>query len=100
MAIEYTWSIANLERNAEDGGVTVVHWRCEGTDGTNTGSAYGTVSCTPDASADGFIAFDSLTEADVLGWVHADVDKAATEEAIASKIDAQANPVSVAGLPW
>ena len=100
MAITYTWSIANLERNTSDGGVTVVHWRCEGTDGTNTGSAYGTVGCTPDASAADFIAFDSLTEADVLGWVHADVDKDATEEAIASKIDAQANPVSVVGLPW
>lgn len=100
MAITYTWSIANLERNVDDGGVTVAHWRCEGTDGTNTASSYGTTSHTPDPSAAGFIAFDNLTEADVLGWVHAEVDKAATEEAIASQIDAQANPVSVAGLPW
>lgn len=100
MAITYTWAVANMERNTADGGVTVVHWRCDGVDGETKVGAYGTTSHTPDASAPDFKAFESLTEADVLGWVHADVDKAATEEAIASQIDAQANPVSVSGLPW
>ena len=73
-----TWTIANLERNVADGGVTVAHWRVtetetvgEGDDAvTYSASSYGTVGFTPDASADGFIAFDSLTEANVLGWVH------------------------------
>ena len=28
-----TWTIANLERNLSDGGVTVAHWRVEEVDG-------------------------------------------------------------------
>jgi hypothetical protein len=41
-----------------------------------------------------------LTEATVLGWVHASVDKEDTEAAIADKIDAMANPTKAAGTPW
>ena len=100
MAITYTWTIANLERNTADDGVTIAHWRCEGTDGTHTASSYGTTSHEPDPSAAGFIAFADLTEADVLGWVHAAVGKDDIEQAIADKIDALANPVSSTGLPW
>ena len=57
MAVTYTWTIAELERNTADGGVTVAHWRCEGVDGEATASSYGTTSWTPDASASDFIAF-------------------------------------------
>jgi hypothetical protein len=42
MAIEYTWTIAQLERNTSDGGVTVVHWRVSAVDGDYTASSYGT----------------------------------------------------------
>jgi len=75
-----TWSIANLEHTLSDGGVTVAHWRCEdsetvgsGDDAvTYTSSMYGSCSFTPDADADDFIAYDSLTEADVIRWVQAE----------------------------
>ena len=100
MAITHTWTIANLERNTSDDGVTIAHWRCEGTDGTHTASSYGTTSHQPDPSAAGFIPFADLTEAHVLAWVHTQVDKDATEAAIADKIDAMANPTSETGLPW
>jgi hypothetical protein len=99
-----TWTIANLERNVADGGVTVAHWRVteEETVGedTFTASAYGTVGFTPDASADDFVAYDSLTEEVVMGWVHADVDKDATEAALTANIEGQKNPVSADGMPW
>ena len=103
-----TWTIANLERNLADGGVTVAHWRVteEETVGTgddavtHTASAYGTVGFTPDADDPSFVAYDSLTEADVLAWVHAEVDQAATEAALTAKIEAQKNPVSADGMPW
>ena len=29
MAATFTWTIANLERNTSDDGVTVAHWRCD-----------------------------------------------------------------------
>jgi len=101
MAITYTWTIANLERNTANGGVTVAHWRCTGDDGNgNTASSYGTTSHSPDPDAADFIAFDDLTEADVLGWVHGVVDQAATESSIEAKINEMANPTTSDGLPW
>jgi hypothetical protein len=100
MAITYTWTIAELERNTADGGVTVAHWRCEGVDGEATASSYGTTSWTPDASASDFIAFDSLTQDAVLAWVWNTVVRADIEQAIADKINAELNPTTTAGLPW
>lgn len=99
-----TWTISNLERNVEDGGVTVAHWRVteEETVGdvTYTASSYGTVGFTPDPDASDFVAYDSLTEATVLGWVQAEVDQDATEAALTANIEAQKNPVSADGMPW
>lgn len=95
-----TWTIANLERNLADGGVTVAHWRVTKVDGDYSASAYGTVGFTPDASAEGFVAYDSLTEASVLAWVHAELDQSATEAALTAKIEADKNPTSGDGMPW
>ena len=99
-----TWTIANLERNLSDGGVTVAHWRVTESetvgDETFTASSYGTVGFTPDADADDFVAYDDLTEADVLAWVHADVALSAIESALTANIEAQKNPVTGSGMPW
>jgi hypothetical protein len=102
------WSIAQLERNTSDGGVTVAHWRVSAEETVGTGddavtysaSAYSTCGFTPDATADGFVAFDSLTEADVLAWVWDSVDKDATEASLTAKIEADKNPVTTTGTPW
>lgn len=100
MAVTYTWTIAQLERNTADGGVTVAHWRCEGADGEATGSSYGTTSWTPDPSASDFIAFDSLTQDNVLAWVWNTVVRTDVEASIADKINAELNPTTTAGVPW
>ena len=97
----FNWTVAQLERELSDGGVIVAHWRCTASDGDFIASSYGTCGFTPDASAPDFVAYDSLTEATVLGWVGADgVDKDATEAALQANIDAQKNPVTSAGVPW
>ena len=97
----FTWTIANLERNTANGGITVAHWRCTGDDSNgNIASSYGTTSHSPDPDAADFVAFDDLTEADVLGWVHGVIDQAATESAIEAKINEMANPTTSDGLPW
>ena len=103
-----TWTIANLERNVADGGVTVAHWRVteEETVGTgddavtHTASAYGTVGFTPDPDADDFVAYDSLTEEVVMGWVWESVNQEDTEAALTANIEGQKNPVSADGMPW
>jgi hypothetical protein len=96
----HTWSIANLERNTSDNSVTIAHWRCESTDGTNTASAYGTTSHTGVPSDDDYIPYDDLTEANVLAWVHEQVVQADTEAANDAKIAELANPTSSSGMPW
>jgi hypothetical protein len=96
----FTWSIAQLERNTSDNGVVVAHWRCTGVDGDNSTDAYGTCSFTPDPTAADFIAFDALTQADVLGWVHADVSQEDTEAAIQSALNEMATPSIIEGVPW
>ena len=100
MAITYTWTIPTTKRNLSDGGVTVAHWRCSAVDGDYSASSYGTCGFTPDASAGGFISYDSLTEANVLGWVQGSVSKDDTEAALAAKIDADKTPTTGTGVPW
>jgi hypothetical protein len=99
-----TWTIGTLESNTADGGVIVAHWRAteEETVGENTYSAssYGTVGFTPDASAEGFIAYDSLDEATVLGWVQEQVDQDAIEASLTANIEEQKAPVTSTGTPW
>ena len=100
MAVTYTWTIPTVERNLSDGGVTVAHWRCSAVDGDYSASSYGTCGLEYDADADDFIAYDSLTEANVLGWVQAIVGQSDTEAALAAKIAADKAPTTGAGVPW
>lgn len=95
-----TWSIAQLDRNAANGGVTVAHWRVEAVDGERSASAYGSAGFTPDASALDFKPYDQLTQDGVLAWVWGSIDKAGVEASLAQQIEAQKNPVILNGLPW
>ena len=95
-----TWTIGTLERELADGGVTVEHWRCTEEDGDFSASSYGTVGFTPDPTASDYIAYDSLTEANVLGWVWESVGQDTVEAALTAKIEADKNPTSGSGVPW
>ena len=96
------WNISTLERNT-DNGVVVAHWRATDVDGDHSGSSYGTCGFTPDASADGYVAYDSLVEEDVIGWVKDSMGEEAVtgvEDSIAAQIaDSKAPAISV-GTPW
>ena len=94
------FSIAQLERNSADNGVTVAHWRCSKTVGDHTATSYGTCSFQPDASSDGFIAFDALTEEVVIDWVKASMDVEAMEASFDVQLAEMAAPVSLTGTPW
>jgi len=101
----FNWTISTLERELSDGGVIVAHWRCTASEtvgeDTFSASSYGTAGFTYDASSPDFVPYADLTESQVLGWVWADgVDKDATEEALAAKIEADKNPTSASGTPW
>jgi hypothetical protein len=95
------WSISLLEYNNDaDKGVVVAHWRVTEEDGDYTASSYGTASFEPDAAADGYVAYDSLTEETVIGWVKDSLDAAEIEASLTANIEAQKAPATLAGTPW
>jgi hypothetical protein len=100
MAITFNWTIPMTEYYKESGGIFVAHYRVSAVEGDFTASAYGTAGFTPDPESPDFRPFDQLTEADVLAWVWASVDKADTEANLATQIEAQKAPATVAGTPW
>ena len=98
-----TWTIAQLERNTDGNGVVVAHWRATDVDGDHSGSSYGTCGFTPDATAEGYVAYDALTEADVIAWVKASMGEEAVEaleSSIAAQIELSKAPVVSTGVPW
>lgn len=104
MAITKTWKIEQMDRNASDGLVTVVHWRVNATEtvGEHTyySSVYGALSLT---RGDTFIAYDSLTEANVIDWVKNTLGTeqvTAYENSLSDQIASQKNPVTLTGKPW
>ena len=107
MSNTYTWKIVQLGCTPKVGTdtdvVQTIHWRIEGTDGTHTGSVYGSVGITLDTSTT-FVPFASLTEADVISWAQAALGAeqvAAFEANIDAQIAAAANPPVVSpALPW
>jgi hypothetical protein len=108
----FTWVISTLERDLlpenMNGAVIVAHWRvtAEQTEGTGddavtyNATSYGTCGFTPDPTSSDYIAYDDLTEEDVIGWVQADVDKDAIEASLQANIDGQITPTTANGVPW
>jgi hypothetical protein len=92
-----TWTIAQLDRQTSDGLVTTAHWRANAVDGEHSAGAYGTVGF---ERGDTFIAYDSLTEAQVIAWVKEKLDVEAIEASLASQIESQKNPTTATGTPW
>lgn len=94
------WTINTLEyTNDDDKGVIVAHWDCTKADGDYNGRVYGACSFSPDPSSESYIAYESLTKEDVLGWIHEQVSKDETEAKVQAQIDAQANPTTMKGVP-
>jgi len=93
------FSISTLESNT-DGGVIVAHWRVAKTSGEYTATSYGTVSFTPDSSVDGYVAYDSLTEATVVQWVQDALDTDDIEAHLDADLAEQASPTVIVGKPF
>jgi hypothetical protein len=98
--ITYTWSIATCEHDVATGGITVAHWRCNATDGDFAASSYGTCGFDFAATSADFKPYADITEAEVLTWVYASIDRDATEAALATKIESDKAPTSASGTPW
>jgi len=99
-----SWIIERLLVKPTEGSLTDVvitaDWRCNGTDGTYSGTCYGSASFAPPSGS--FTPYPDLTEQQVLGWCFSNgVDQSAIEANVTAQIQNQINPpVVVLPLPW
>ena len=109
MAATFTWNIIQCDRVLSNGGITTAHWTCnaEETVGsgesavTHTAHTYGAQGLTPEAGESGYIEYVSVTEANVLAWIHAaDVNKDEVEANLQAQIDADKTTTTGTGVPW
>ena len=114
MAINTTWTVSNMTHVDADGGVILAYWSLvAASDGEGGESATegGKARFTYDASSSDFIAYDDLTEADVLGWIWeankegdetAAEYKARIEAERTAKVEAQIDrkATQATGEPW
>jgi len=92
-----TYTIAQLDRQTSDGLVTTAHYTVNAVDGEHSAGSYGTVGF---ERGESFIAYDSLTEAQVIAWVKDKLDVEAIEASLAAQIALQKAPVTATGVPW
>jgi len=108
MAISYEWDVNTVDVHPTDEGhsnvIYNVHWRLNATDtqvnaegNPYTASVYGTQNLdTSDLS--GFIDFDSVTSAEVQGWVETamgEEEVQSLKDGLDANIAGQINPTSV-----
>jgi hypothetical protein len=99
-----TWTITNMEyTNDSDKGVVHAAWSASDSDGDHTGTVSGMESYTPDSSASGYIAYDSLTNAKVASWVKATLgadECTRVEGKVADQITKSKTPPTSWGKPF
>ena len=102
MSINFSWNVANLERNTADGLVFTVHYTVNAEDGTYSAGAYGSLGLEA-PEPDSMIPFDSLTEEVVVGWVKdkfGEEKVAEIETALQAQLDEKHAPSKAGGVPW
>ena len=114
MAITTTWNVGDMTHKDSDGGVSIIYWSLIAeSDGTPSYSAQegGKLRCTADPSASDYIAYASLKESDVLGWVYSSLivgDETAAEakkrieDERTAKVQGQIDRAAAdsTGVPW
>jgi hypothetical protein len=103
MSIQFTWRIANLERETSDGYVFTAHYTVDAVsnDSVYRAGAYGSIGL--ERPEGNLIPYADLTEDVVVGWV---LQKLGDEKvlevhgALESQINEQRTPTKASGKPW
>ena len=106
--ITNTWNIVALNCKPDVNGmldyVVTSHWTLTASDGTYTGSVYGTASFEVDPDKPNYVPYADLTLDQVVAWTQAALGTeqvASLEFNVLSQIEAQINPTIVTPpLPW
>ena len=105
MANTYTWKVGQCDRTLADGVISTLHYTvtAQTEDGVYSAGAYGSIGLeAPDA--DDMIAYDDVTEAQAISWLHTALGGAEKVAEIQNALDNQLTqkrtPTTGAGLPW
>lgn len=99
----FTWAIANLERETDDGFVFTGHYTVSAEDGTYTSGAYGSIGF---ERPDNLVPYDELTQDEVIGWVKEALNTENPDQtqniqaALQSQLDEKHHPTKASGTPW
>jgi len=98
---EFSWVVADMERQLSDGCICTVHYRVNATNGGAVAGAYGSISL---ERGDDFVPYPDVTEAMVVSWVQEKLGGAEKvteiQAALQAQIDEQLTPSSAKGVPW
>ena len=108
MAITYTWKVTGIKKRDEGSNkdaVVQTYWEKTGKDSGGNEGIFSGATPFSSTSADPFVKFADLKEADVLTWIKsvADVDGTYKEHInaqIQKQIDEKITPVVEADMPW
>jgi hypothetical protein len=97
----FNWKIESILVKPEENGrtdvVAMVHWRCSTNENGQYGVCYGNMAF---VAGETFIAFQDLTQEQILDWCFANgVDKTKVEEIAASSLANKINVPTVGKLP-
>ena len=98
MANTYKFVISGLHAKIQEGELSnvieSVHWRYQAEDAEgNIADVYGSVGL--EAPSEGFIAYEDLTQADVEGWLEANLDVESLKAGLDAQLEAKANPTHI-----
>jgi hypothetical protein len=99
MATTYTWEITGLKRRtvgALSDAIVKVNWIRKGVDDSSNTAVFGGVCLFDEPSTEGFTAYASLAEADVLGWI---TDIVSDDEIAAIKTTIDRNIAELVNTP-
>lgn len=91
------WNIVEMDRKADNGFVTTVHYTATVIDGEFRANSYGTISFEEKNS---FKPFNELTKDEVISWVKNALDVEKIEENLSNEINLKKNPIVLTGFPW
>jgi hypothetical protein len=101
MATTFTWDIAQLERETQDGYVYTLHYNISADDGTYSAGAYGSIGL--ERPEGDLIPFDDLTREICIGWLKDKLGEEKVQEieaALQNQLDEKHAPTRAAGVPW
>jgi len=107
MAITYTWSIVDMERQITMGDksdvITQIRYKLDGTETVDGKAHTGSMSETVNVGSQTFKAFSSVAEADAIQWVKDKLGAdgiANSELNVSNQISESQTPITAIGVSW